>query len=176
MKRIFLVIATMVFFIVPLIGCASGNNVTKLMPPTVNYADELDINSPEGLAKESSRIYKAMLSGEMDAQTGFASLLEISSEQSVQGMMDYQEEFIQQVEAAKEYFDAQDNAIDRFEFAQTEYSDDQTATIKRIQIQQDGKEYYFSQDYVLEDGQWRIKGDNPENDFVILHRFLFWYL
>lgn len=176
MKRYFVVCVCFCFALLFLTGCGTSGAVEKVMPAAVDYTADLDINTPEGLAQESSEIYRCMLSGEISAESGYERLLAISSEQSAQSLRDYQEEFVKEIEATKEYFLSEGDAIERFEFAQTEYSGADAASIRRIQVQQDGKKYYFNQDYVLEDGQWRIKGDNLANDFVILRKFLLWYL
>ena len=160
------------------LGCAaaSASDVPKIMPSEADYTADLDINSPEGLAKESSNVYKALLSKEITIEDGFDRLLVISCEQAANSMLEYEKEFGDQIAATIDYFASADDSILSYEFAQTEYSDENTASIKRIQVQQNGKKYYFRQDFIKEDGVWKIKGDNVENDFELKQRFLFWLI
>ncbi len=161
-------------------GCenapASEDSETKVMPSATNYEADVDINSPEGLAKASSEIYRQLLSEQITIEDGFNELLDLSSGQSAQSMRDYEDEFVKQIQDTIDYFKSENDAITKYEFAKTEYSGDDAASIKRIQVQQNGKKYYFQQDFVKEDGVWKIKGDNVANDFVIKQKFLFWYI
>lgn len=163
-----------------LAGCAGAagfdDSETKVMPSETDYAADLDINTPEGLAKESSEIYRQLLGEEISIEDGFNALYDMSGKQSAQSMLDYKEEFEKQIQDTIDYLNSEKDAIAKFEFAKTEYSGDDTASIKRIQVQQNGKKYYFQQDFVKEDGVWKIKGDNVANDFVIRQKFLFWYI
>ncbi len=161
------------------LGCAASStaDVPKIMPSETDFTAELDINSPEGLAKESSEIYQALLSKEITTEDGFDKLMDISCEQAAISMQDYKKEFGDQIAATIDYFESENDSIVHYDFAQTEYGDDEnTASIKRIQVQENGKKYYFQQDFVKEDGVWKIKGDNVENDFELKQRFLFWFI
>ena len=161
-------------------GCentpASDDSETKVMPSATNYDADVDINSPEGLAKESSEIYQQLLSEQISIEDGFDELLSLASAQSAQSMLDYEDEFSKQIQDTIDYLKSEKDAITAYKFAATEYSGDDAASIKRIQVQQNGRKYYFQQDFVKEDGVWKIKGDNVANDFVIKQKFLFWYI
>ncbi len=177
MKRIALAVLVIIMAASGL-GCAAASvtDAPKLMPSEADYSSGLDINSPEGLAKESSDVYKALMDKDITIEDGFNRLLDISCEQAASSMMEYEKEFGDQISATIDYFESEEDSILRYEFAQTEYTDENTASIKRIQVQQNGKKYYFRQDFVKEDGEWKIKGDNVENDFVLKQKFLFWFI
>ena len=178
MKKIALAVLVIIMS-ASVLGCAaaSATDVPKIMPSETDYRAELDINSPEGLAQESSDIYKDLLNKDITVEDGFDRLLDISCEQAATSMLEYEKEFGDQIAATIDYFKSEDDSILRYDFAQTEYGDDDnTASIKRIQVQENGKKYYFKQDFVKEDGVWKIKGDNVENDFELKQRFLFWFI
>lgn len=180
MKRISLALIVMMVIAALLAGCAptpsTDESEMKVMPSATNFDADIDINSPEGLAKESSEIYRQLLSSQMSIKDGFNALLKLASGQSAQSMLDYEDEFSKQIGNTIDYFESEKDAIVKYEFAKTEYTGDDAASIKRIQIQQSGKKYYFQQDFVKEEGVWKIKGDNVTNDFVIKQKFLFWYI
>lgn len=78
------------------------------------------------------------------------------------------------IEETIQYFNANEDAIQEFEYAETEYTGEDKASIKRIQYQKNGEKYCFRQDFILENGVWKIQGDNVINDFEIKEKFLFW--
>ena len=177
MKKIALAVLVIIMA-ASVLGCAASStaDVPKIMPSETDFTAELDINSPEGLAKESSEIYQALLSKEITTEDGFNKLMDISCEQAANSMLEYEKVFGDQIATTIDHFESEDDSILSYEFAQTEYTDENTASIKRIQVQKNGKKYYFRQDFVKEDGEWKIKGDNVENDFVLKQKFLFWFI
>lgn len=142
------------------------------MPSQTDYSKDIDINSPEGLAKYSSDIYKDMIARELDVNEVYNKLLEISSENSKTEMQKYKSKFMDSIKDLISYF--KEDEITQVEFAQTGLKKDQ-ASIKRIQIHKSGKKYYFQQDYIKEKGVWKICGDNIDNAFRIKTQILFWY-
>lgn len=176
MKK-YLVILIILIVTVLSVGCSSSSNgeqEEKIILSSTEYTDELDMNSPEGLAKESSSIYQKMISEEITTDEGFERLLAITCEQSVEALKGYQEEFADQIGETIQYFNANEDAILEFKYAETEYTGEDKASIKRIQIQKNGGKYYFRQDFILENDVWKIQGDNVINDFEIEKKFLFW--
>ena len=59
------------------------------------------------------------------------------------------------------------NPITGFEFSKIMYKDKTDAIIYRIQKNKNGDKYYFIQSFILENGNWKIKGDNPTNQFML---------
>ncbi len=78
-------------------------------------------------------------------------------------------EFIQSIEDTKDYFDSQQEAIEGYDFSECveDSNYENRKVIYRIQNMKSGKKYYFRQDFVQEDGKWRIYGDNVENEFAL---------
>lgn len=135
--------------------------------PKVNYDGELEQNSPEFLAKRSSEIYRDMSNAKLRIADGFAELLGMTSQESTEVMRAYEKEFEKQIIASQNYLEINKDSVKEFKFGATHYGDQGTATIRRIQINASGNEYYFVQDFIQENGQWKIRGDNIENKFVI---------
>lgn len=174
MKK-YLVILILLIVTVLSVGCPkTGEQEEKIILSSTDYTVELDMNSPEGLAKESSSIYQKMISEEITTDEGFECLLTITCEKSVEALKAYQEEFEDQIEETIQYFNANKDEIVEFEYAETEYTGEDKASIKRIQYQKNGEKYCFRQDFILENGVWKIQGDNVINDFEIEKKFLFW--
>jgi hypothetical protein len=151
-----------------LIACSAqiGTGDTVYTISSTKYDSDLDINSPEGLAQYSTESYMKMMSGEMDASEGFDTLMS----HSATAYKDYNESqkdaFINYIRSTKRYFKEKDCRIDRYFFSETIY-DDEHASIYRIQLMSNGDMYYFRQDFVNENGTWKIRGDNPVDPFII---------
>ena len=174
MKKYLLILIILILTVFT-VGCSkNGEQEEKIILSSTDYTVELDMNSPEGLAKESSSIYQKMISEEITTDEGFESLLAITCEQSGEALKAYQEEFEDQIDETIQYFNANEDAIMEFEYAETEYRGEDRASIKRIQYQKNGEMYCFRQDFILENGVWKIQGDNVINDFEIKKKFLFW--
>lgn len=158
-------------------GCAERQkDETKVMPSGTDYSQELSTATPEGLAKESSIIYQNMLNQNVTVEEGFNQLLALSSEQASSSMLEYKDEFKKQINQTIDYFEQQDDSITGIDFTETDYKDENSASIQRIQKQKSGNKYYFKQDFVKENDVWKIKGDNITNDFTIMKKILFWYI
>lgn len=174
-KYIFTII--ILFLIVLTGGCSSKNeSENKVLLSSTDYSLKLDINTPEGLAKESGLIYQEMINEEITIEEGYDRLLKISCEQSAESLKAFKEEFEKQIEETIKYFNANKDKISEFNYAETNYEGENKASIKRIQMQKNGKQYYFQQDFIKENNVWKIKGDNNINDFKIMKKFLFWYI
>ncbi len=158
-----------------LTGCSKVSGPeTRFILSSTDYTSDLELNSPEGLAKASNLIYQQMLNEEINIEDGFNQLLELSSKDSADVLSSYEKDFVNEISATVSYLKANGDGINEFVYAKTEYVDEGRASIKRIQKQKSGKEYYFQQDYVKEAGVWKIKGDNVINDFEIIKKFMFW--
>ena len=58
------------------------------------------------------------------------------------------------------------NPIRRFAFAEPVLDPDGIhASVSRIQIHEDGTRHWFRQEFLHEEGIWRIRGDNPIDSF-----------
>jgi hypothetical protein len=166
----------LVLLMLLLSACAAEDpNLPAYMPSKTDYSAEVDENSPEGLAQRSSQLYKDMVNGDMAPAPGFEALLKLASPESAEAMADYQELFIDEINATKDYLESQEDSVTQYEFAETAYTSENEAYILRIQVQESGKRYYFRQDFKCIDGEWKIAGDNIEDTFRIKHRIFFWY-
>lgn len=160
-----------------LASCAEkDNSQSQYMPSETNYKEELDINSPEGLAKASSELYLAMVNGEKDIWEGVEELTGYAVADSAQQLRNNMDEFTNQIKATKDYLESIDDEVAYYHYAATEYADNGVAKIRRIQAHKNGKKYYFEQVFVKEDGQWKIASDNLIDAFEIKSKFLFWYV
>lgn len=175
MKRKLFFVALAVVACFMFTACAD-NGLPAFMPAT-EEDDSFDAaGTPEELAKTSSQIYLAMVNGDLPAEDGYEKLLGFSCASSVEQMEALKTEFIKQINDTKEYLRANEDSIEGYSFAKTEYKNEDEATILRIQRHENGKQYYFKQDFVKENGEWKIKGDNITDPFRIKTKFLWWYI
>ncbi len=174
MKKGILIVMALVFAILS-ISCEEKKDTTVNLSK-VDYSSELEINSPEGLAKESSLIYQEMVNEVITTQEGFERLLKVSCESTVENLKKNEAEFKKEIRDTISYLKSNDDSVVKFVYAETEFKDENTASIRRIQVQKNGKKYFFQQDYVKENDVWKIKGDNIIDDFQMKKRFLFWYI
>jgi hypothetical protein len=153
-------------------GCAGPREIGEGEPSfnqsEKNYAGPLDINSPEGLALVSSTMYLDMINGKLDPQEAFPELLEYSSRASRNAMESMVKQFADNVRSSRDFFESRKLRIKGYTYSETVYSGGDKASIYRIQIMNNGHNYYFKQDFVLEEGAWKIKGDNICDPFKII--------
>lgn len=168
MKKI-LAFITMAAVIVSLTACsAEGKKVDRVLEPSAaNYDSGLGTGTPEGLAQASSRIYMGLGDGTVSVEDAIKELKAYSSKDSVKELEKSGDFFKKQIEELRDYLKANDDKIVKFEFAKTVYEGTDSAYIERIQKQKNGKCYYFRQDFILEDGSWKICGDNIADPFSI---------
>lgn len=170
-------ISILLLMLIILTSCAGkGNNINKLMPSDADYTSALDINTPEGLAKEASRLYMGMVNGTLDIEDGVEEIILYTSMASAKLLENNKQEFISQIKETRRYLEGIDDKVIDFEYAQTKYTDDGVVYIKRIQKHKNGKEYYFEQGFIQEDGEWKIASDNLIDVFELKTRFLFWFI
>lgn len=172
-KRMLILTATLLLAL--LCGCSVQNQISYL-PSDTDYSKELANDTPEGLAKSITDTYTKMTTGELAPEKGFELLLAYSPVAVIEKMAEYKDQFVKEIDTTRQYFEANSDAIERFEFSKTEYKSDNEASIYRIQYQKNGKKYYFVQDFIKENGAWKVKGDNISNPFTIKKKFLFWYI
>jgi len=172
-KLFFVVLAVIACF--AFTACAD-DGLPALMPADKEaYASDVS-GTPEALAKMSSQVYLAMVNGDLPAEDGFETLVNFSASSSAEQMQSLKSEFKKQIEQTKEYLDVNDDSVTGYAFSKTEYLNDDEAKILRIQTHKNGKQYYFQQDFVKENGEWKIKGDNIADPFRIKSMFLWWYV
>lgn len=171
MRKIFLVLMA----VVVLFGVACSKKEEKQLrivePSETDYEKDLDINSPEGLAKASSIVYKRIAAEKMTIEEAVEELKSYASVNSLNEMEKRAAEFKKGIKEYVDYMKENNDWITGFQFGKTVYTSPEEAYIERIQKHKKGKHYYFRQDYVLEDGKWRISGDNVENPFEIKDNF-----
>jgi hypothetical protein len=127
------------------------------------YSDQLDINSPEGLAYSSTTLFKQMLAGEITAAEMTDGLFALSPSETKEKLEKEKNKFILNVKATKDAL--KDNPLIKFEFGKTEYEREDYAKIPRIQYHKSGLKFYYIQYFIKKDGIWRIQSDLPENPF-----------
>ena len=177
MKTRHISIVLLMAIILTACSCTANNSPSsKLLPSEVNFASALIINSPEGLAKEASYLYMGMVNGTLDMEASVQALIHLSSAASAKQLAQFREEFISQINDTNQYLTAIEDKIIKYQYAQTQYSDDGSAIIKRIQIHENGKKYYFEQRFILENDEWKIASDNLIDAFELKTKFLFWYI
>ena len=157
-----------------LTGCSLNKDIGEgdvtYKQSALDYSEPLDINSPEGLAQYTSNAYMDLIAGKLDPKEEFPILLEHSFGESRALMEGALTRFVQDIELSKQYFESKDRTIAGYVYSETIYDGDAAASIYRIQKMNDGKLYYFKQDFVLEDGTWKIRGDNVQDPFKLTAR------
>ncbi len=170
-RQIGIIFLLFLFF---LTGCSLNQDIGEgdvtYKQSALDYSEPLDSNSPEGLAQYTSNTYMDMIAGKADPKEEFPVLLEHSSIESRALMEDALVRFVQDIELSRQYFESKGRAIAGYVYSETIYDGEDAASIYRIQKMNDGKLYYFKQDFVLEDGAWKIRGDNVQDPFVLTGR------
>ena len=173
MKKLIFVLIAMILM---LSACTADDpNVPAYMPSAMDYSAELDVGSPEGLAQRASQLYMDMVNGDLGPSSGYDALLDLITPESAAAMAEYENQFLDEISATKDYLESEDDSVTGYEFVETVYPSENEAYILRIQIHQSGKKYYFRQNFKRIDGGWKIAGDNIEDPFRIKHKILFWY-
>jgi len=129
-----------------------------------------DVKIPEGLARATSTIYRELIEKKRSTFDVYPELLDYSSEVSREQMKNMQNQFADSIEVTRDFFSARDLHIKEFVFSEAAYTDDSAASVYRIQVMNDGKLYYFKQDFILEKDAWKIKGDNICDPFKIVYK------
>jgi len=131
--------------------------------------ESLDENTPEQLALKSSSVYKEMMNGELTPEDSFEKMREMATEQTLQSMSEQELSLINSIRVTSEQIQGENDAVESFDYSicieDSEYEG--RVTIYRIQNMKSGKQYYFKQDFIEENGTWKIYGDNVENPFSL---------
>lgn len=122
-------------------------------------------NSPESLAKQSTLLLKNYLNGQMTPKDLITKLESIACTTSVTEMKKNYEVYYTQLKDYQKSIKQLNDGIDYNEYAKTVYNGDGTAYILRIQHNKNGGQYYFKQDFILENNVWKVRGDNITNKF-----------
>lgn len=153
-----------------------------LSPPKENtylianlYDSQMEVNSPEWLAKTSSDAFIRAMNGEITAEELF-NVTSVLSASSKEDLFSEKGAFISSVNQSKSYFSQNSMCIKQVLFARTEYLDEDWACIRRIHRYNTGKEYYFCQYYKNTEDGWKIETDTLANDFQLKKKVLFWYI
>lgn len=170
MKRILLT-AVLIILIVVNTGC-DNKKYRILEPSDTNFNSQLDTKTPEGLAKATSLIYKDIADEKMTVDEAMDKLIYYASADSMEEIFKNKDKFKKGIVDYVEYMKSNEDKLVRFEFSKTIYDNPKEAHIERIQVQKNkDKKYYFIQDFVLEKGQWRVKGDNMAEPFKVKWSF-----
>ena len=161
-----------VILIFALMGCLAQKEIGEgeLSFPQADFSSSSGIDKPEGLARATSDIYKRLIDGESTTSDVYPRLLEYSVEASKGIMKDMQLQFSESIKTSRDFFSGRDWHIKEFVISEAVYTNDSMASVYRIQIMNNGKLYYFKQDFILEKGVWKIRGDNVSDPFKIILR------
>ncbi|POP30494.1 hypothetical protein C3B58_20995 [Lactonifactor longoviformis] len=173
-RRSLYILLAVVLSCLSIAGCGNkevlGNPNAELklsLGDTEGWKEERD--TPHSLAIASVELYQQMMDGRVTPEEGWEQLRQMGCRESVEAMNAQKTEFIQSIEDTKEYFNSQQEAIEGYDFSECveDSNYENRKVIYRIQNMKSGKKYYFRQDFVQEDGKWRIYGDNVENEFAL---------
>lgn len=168
MKKLSLIIASVLLLLLSTACSSSSDNITREFERSATvYSDKLSTDTPEGLAYASSMIYKSLSEENMTVDDALKELEGYSSKDSLEALQKSGDFFKEQISQFIDYLKANDDAIENFEYTKTIYDDSNHSHIERIQNQKSGKKFYFKQDFILEDGQWKISGDNIDDAFKL---------
>lgn len=125
----------------------------------------IDINSPEGLAQATARMYIRFSRDEIGVEEMLDGLLKYASKSSLeivnQNLDYYRRKMRDYLSTIRETNDV----IGRIELSVTSYDDENNAYIERIHYMKNGSKYYFRQDFIKENGVWKVRGDNLTDPF-----------
>lgn len=173
MKRAISMIMVL-FLLLSLSACSKqDSSIRNLKVSKTDFSKQVDIKTPEGIAYTSSMIYKNLADEKISVEEAIAELEKYSSKESLEALKKNQDEFRNQINDFISYLKANNDGIEKFEFAETVYVNSKEAYIERIQYDKSGSKYYFKQDFVLEDNEWKIRGDNVTDPFTIKKNSLF---
>lgn len=147
------------------IGAADSTESYQLAD-SENWAQQ--DHTPEQLAWQSTDIYQQMLRGQMKSGEGFEKTLAMACAESQQLMQGMEQEFKKGILSTIESLKNNDqDQIKQFYFSECieDPEIEGRYVIFRIQEMESGILYYFRQDFIKEDGEWRIYGDNVANPF-----------
>lgn len=166
MKRLILILLTII--IMYAFSACDNKGYRSVEASEANFSGSLDINSPEGIAKSSGEIYMKISEGKISVDDAMDKLIALSSSESLVDVLKNKDRFRQGIVDYASYMASNEDNITKIEFAKTIYDNPNECFIERIQYQKkDNKCYYFRQDFVLEEGKWKARGDNPVDGFKI---------
>ncbi len=124
-------------------------------------------NSPEQLALQSGQLYQEMMNDRITPEDGLDQMIQMAAENGAAAMQEQRTEVISSIRMTKESIEKEGDRIESFDYSECipEQDYDNRVTIYRIQHMKSGKKYYFKQDFIKENGEWKIYGDNVENPF-----------
>lgn len=125
----------------------------------------MEINSPEGIAQATARIYISFSRGEIKTADMFDRLLDYASTESLEVINQNPDYYRRKMIGFLSTMTESGDFIEKIEFATTVYNDENYAYIERIQYMHNGSRYYFRQDFVKENNIWKVRGDNITNPF-----------
>ena len=158
-----------VFLIICLLASCAQQDTIYISNDVSENDHQLDkkVNTPESLAIKSSQLYMMMVNGTIDVEDGIQEIIKITASASAKQLEEQHMEFASEINKTKQYMVSTNDKIIDYQYSKTEYTDDGVATIRRIQIHQNGKKYYFEQTFIQEDGEWKIKSDNLIDAFEL---------
>lgn len=161
----------LVFLLVFILILGSGCDKTqyrKLDASGSDFSSNLGTDTPEGIARATGLIYMQISEGKLSVDEAMEKLTTFSSIDAQQEISKYKDKFRQGIEDFIDYSKEKGDKIVKIEFSKTVYDNTKEAHIERIQYHKsNNKRYYFTQDFVMEDGAWRVRGDNMADPFKI---------
>ena len=166
-------IGVSVILVVLFLGCKTQKEIGegKLSFPEADLSNTQDVNTPEGIAEATSTIYKDLVEGKTTTADIYPELIEYSAEVSRTQMKGMQNKFDESIRMSQDFFSQQNWHIKNFIFSKAIPGDNSMVGVYRIQVMDTGTLYYFKQDFIQENGAWKIRGDNISDPFkIILNR------
>jgi len=149
------------------------NNISASGEPLIRYkkldtSKEYDENTPEYLAIKSGEIQFDLLTGAISAQDAYDILYLMAGEHSRTEMEKQKSDFYDQARATINFLDSLGEEIVKITHSQIiphPEREDRVSIMKIVEFTT--LKNYYRQDFILENGQWRIYGDNGVNEFRI---------
>jgi len=127
---------------------------------------EVEVNSPIWLAMESGRLFQGLLDGTIAPEDMYYALLPFTSEAGMDAFINDKQIIINNMKDLVEQLNSMDNVLESTEFSTELHTSENRVSVMRI-MHYSARPQFFKQDFILEDGQWKILGDNIQNGFYI---------
>lgn len=146
---------------------ANDNTLDELISLEVEHNIQPDVKTPQGLAVRSSQLYMGMVNGTLNINDSIEELLQYTSRASAKQLKESLDAFKAEIKSTKRYLVSIDDEVIGYQYAKAEFTNQGGAYIKRIQMHENGKKYYFEQKFVQENGEWKIASDNLIDPFAL---------
>jgi len=147
-------------------GSLTQDNPDWLVYEKFDTSIEVEINSPIWLAMESGRLFQKLLEETITPEDMYYALLPFTSEVGMDAYINDKHTIIRNMKDLVELLRSMDNVLESIEFSKEIHTSENKASVMRI-LHYSSRPQYFKQDFILEDGQWKIMGDNILDGFIL---------